>query len=118
MRYAVAKVHDIQPGQMKTVLAGNTTILLGRTVTGEFFALRNICPHKGAELVKGSLGDTMAAACDVGEYKLERKGEILRCPWHSWEFDIKTGCSLTEPDEVKVRTYQVLIEDETVLISK
>ena len=42
-----------------------------------------------------------------GEYRLERHGEMLRCPWHGWEFDIKTGQSWCHPESVKARTYQV-----------
>ena len=32
-----------------------------------------------------------------------RKGEMVRCPWHGWEFDIRTGQSWCEP--AKVRAY-------------
>jgi nitrite reductase/ring-hydroxylating ferredoxin subunit len=32
---------------------------------------------------------------------------MLRCPWHGWEFDIKTGQSWCHPESVKARTYQV-----------
>ena len=42
-----------------------------------------------------------------GEYRLERHGEMLRCPWHGWEFDIKTGQSWCHPESVKARTYAV-----------
>jgi 3-phenylpropionate/trans-cinnamate dioxygenase ferredoxin subunit len=40
---------------------------------------------------------------------LERVGEMLRCPWHGWEFDIKTGQSWCHPESVKARTYQVAV---------
>jgi len=46
---------------------------------------------------------------DVGEFRLEREGEIIRCPWHGWEFDIKTGCSIFNPREVKTARYDVLV---------
>ena len=63
---------------------------------GEFFALNNRCPHRG-----GSLSDGVAVglvqSSEPGDYQYSRKGEIIRCPWHSWEFDIRTGQSWCDP---------------------
>ena len=46
------------------------------------------------------------------EYNYERDGEILVCPWHRWEFDIKTGKSVFNPHKLKVKTYPVTVEKE------
>jgi 3-phenylpropionate/trans-cinnamate dioxygenase ferredoxin subunit len=35
---------------------------------------------------------------------------MLRCPWHCWEFDIRTGQSWCDPDSVRARTYNVTVE--------
>ena len=40
-----------------------------------------------------------------GEFRMIRKGEMVRCPWHGWEFDIRTGQSWCEPAKVRARTY-------------
>ncbi len=45
-----------------------------------------------------------------GEYDYVRKGEILRCPWHQWEFDVKTGQSWFDPVKTRVRRYETSIE--------
>ncbi len=42
-----------------------------------------------------------------GEYCFSRQGEILRCPWHGWEFDIRTGRSFFDPSKVNLRSYPV-----------
>ncbi len=39
-----------------------------------------------------------------------RKGEMLRCPWHGWEFDIRTGQSWCDPQRVRARLYPVAVE--------
>jgi 3-phenylpropionate/trans-cinnamate dioxygenase ferredoxin subunit len=39
-----------------------------------------------------------------------RDGEILRCPWHGWEFDIKTGRSIFNPHRMRVKAYDVTVE--------
>ena len=44
-----------------------------------------------------------------------REGEIIKCPWHQWEFDIKTGQALYDP-KLRVRTYRVEVEDEQVVL--
>ncbi|WP_243767688.1 Rieske (2Fe-2S) protein [Paenibacillus agricola] len=32
-----------------------------------------------------------------------RDNEILRCPWHGWEFDLKTGEHLVDPENKLMR---------------
>lgn len=41
----------------------------------------------------------------------------MTCPWHGWEYNIKTGISLTTPS-ASVKTYQVKVEgiDVTILL--
>jgi len=66
--------------------------------------LRGLCPHQGALLGLGVLCGHSAAG-DIGEYRYERVGEIVRCPWHGWEFDSETGRSLHDPERIRVATY-------------
>ncbi len=44
-------------------------------------------------------------------------GRVLRCPWHGWEFDLVTGRSLFEPSRVRVKVYQVIVEDGDVILN-
>jgi 3-phenylpropionate/trans-cinnamate dioxygenase ferredoxin subunit len=40
---------------------------------------------------------------------------MLKCPWHGWEYDIRTGQSWCDPNDTKVRAYPVTVEHgETV----
>ena len=39
-----------------------------------------------------------------------RDGEIVRCPWHGWEFDITTGRSVYNPHRLRVKIYDVAVE--------
>ena len=45
-----------------------------------------------------------------GEYRYSRQGEILRCPWHGWEFDVRTGQSAFDPEKIRAKSYPVGIE--------
>jgi nitrite reductase/ring-hydroxylating ferredoxin subunit len=42
--------------------------------------------------------------------ELTRDGEIVRCPWHGWEFDITDGRSVFNPHRVRARSYDVFVE--------
>ncbi len=109
-RYVVATVEEIPPGGRKIVEVAGRSIGVFN-VGGEFFALRNRCPHQGGPLCLGRLGGFVTATTP-GEYEYSREGEILRCPWHGWEFDITTGRSIFNPHRMRVRTYEVTVEPE------
>ena len=81
-----------------------------------WYALRDVCPHQGARLSDGRVGGTALARHPGDEIVLGRAGEILSCPWHGWEYDVRTGRSLCEPEKVRVRTYSVHVEDGRVLV--
>jgi 3-phenylpropionate/trans-cinnamate dioxygenase ferredoxin subunit len=107
-RYIVASVDEIPPGERKIVeIAGRSIGVFN--VHGEFYALRNRCPHQGGPLCTGPVGGFVSSS-GPGEYHLTRHGEILRCPWHGWEFDIRTGQSWFDPTRVRVRSYDVTLE--------
>jgi 3-phenylpropionate/trans-cinnamate dioxygenase ferredoxin subunit len=78
-------------------------------VGGELFALRNRCPHQGGPLCEGRLAGFVESD-GPGDIRYTRPGEILRCPWHAWEYDIRTGQSYFNPSVVRVRQFEVSVE--------
>src|ERR687885_2638730 len=109
-RHIVGKVSEVPPGQRKIVEVAGLSIGVFN-VKGQFYALKNVCPHQGAPLCLGSLKGT-ALPSAPGEYVWAREGEILRCPWHGWEFDVTTGRSIFNPHRTRVKTYEVTVEPE------
>lgn len=108
-KHVVGKVSSVPPGERCIVEAQGRSIGVFN-VDGEFFAMRNSCPHQAAPLCLGSIqGMTMPSK--PGEYLWAREGEILRCPWHGWEFDIKTGRSIFNPHKTRVKAYDVTVEE-------
>jgi 3-phenylpropionate/trans-cinnamate dioxygenase ferredoxin subunit len=104
----VATVAEIPIGGRKIVEVEGRSIGVFN-VHGSFYALRNLCPHQLAPLCAGKvLGTTLPSR--PGEYIWGREGEIVRCPWHGWEFDITTGRSVFNPHSVRVRAYPVTVE--------
>ena len=104
-KHIIGTIDEIPPGERKLVTLGGREIGVFN-VHGEFYALRNRCPHQGGALCKGRVSGFVTARVP-GEYEYTRKGEILRCPWHGWEYDIKTGQSWVDPSSVRVRSYEV-----------
>ena len=112
-KHVVATIGEIAPGECKIVTVKGREIGIFN-VNQEFFALINRCPHQGAPLCRGAIVSRLEAP-SPGDYRLTRHGEMLRCPWHCWEFDIRTGQSWCDPESVHARTYAVEIEPGATL---
>ena len=115
-KHVVAQADEIAPGQRKIVeLAGRSIGIFN--VGGEYFALRNRCPHQGGPLCEGLLWGLWEAPAP-GEIRYSRKGEILTCGWHGWEFDVRTGQSWCDPGKLRVRAYEVHVEPGATLVAE
>ncbi len=102
--HPVCPISELEPGKRKLILIGRTEIGVFN-VGGEYHAYRNICPHAGAPVCVGKISGTTLPS-PVYEYSYGREGCILRCPWHGWEFDLKTGVHLVDPD-VRLKKFPV-----------
>jgi len=113
-KHVVAAVSEIAPGGRKLVEVNGRAIVLFN-LSGEFFALSNRCPHQGCALCEGRLTGLVESS-EPGEYRVSRQGEILRCPWHQWEYEIRTGKSWCDPRSVRVRNFPVTVEPGARLV--
>ena len=93
----VGRVEDVPPGRGATVELLDGTELALYNIDGEFHAIENFCPHKGAPLADGQL-----------------IGHTVECDWHGWRFDVRTGHCLTNASMVE--SYTVIIEDGLIKI--
>lgn len=112
-RHLVALAEEIPPGERKIVTVAGREIGVFN-IGGSFYALRNLCPHRGAPLCRGRLRPLMISP-GVYQVDSEREDEILKCPWHQWEFDIKTGRALFDAS-LRVKTYSVKQEGDEIVI--
>jgi 3-phenylpropionate/trans-cinnamate dioxygenase ferredoxin subunit len=107
-KHVIGTVADIPPGGRRLVdLEGRSIGVFN--VDGTFYALRNVCPHQSAPLCRGNIKGLLTAT-DQKHLELSRPGEIIRCPWHGWEFDITNGRSIFNPHRLRVRSYEVTVE--------
>ncbi|HLH95371.1 MAG TPA: Rieske (2Fe-2S) protein [Xanthobacteraceae bacterium] len=105
--HVVATIAEIPPGKRKLVDAGGRAIVV-YNLDGEFFALSNRCPHRGGSLACG-IQTGLVQSSLPGEYRYSRAGEMVKCPWHGWEFDIRTGKSWCDPSRLRVRQFPVSV---------
>ena len=97
---AVAKLGEIEEGQVKVVRAGDVPIGLTK-VEGELFAFADVCTHDDGPVAEGELD----------EY-------IIECPRHGAKFDIRTGKVRQLPAVTPIPVYAVKVEGDTVWVSK
>ena len=113
-RQVVAAAREIEPGGRKLVeVAGRAIVVFN--IEGEFFALANRCPHKAGELCKGKISGFISSP-EPGVYEISHEGEVIRCPWHGWEFHIRTGKSWCDPRTMNARAFEVKVEKGAQLV--
>ena len=69
-------------------------------VDGDVCAFTDNCTHISGPLNEGELD-----------------GEVLTCPWHGAQFNVRTGKVLRGPARQDILTYAVKIEDKSILVS-
>lgn len=109
----VCRAEEVLPGNPRIVKIRTMSVGLFR-VGDDIHAMLNVCPHKGAPLCEGPQCGTTDWD-GSGEFISCRDNEIVRCAWHGWEFDIRSGASLVDPD-VKARTFPVTVEGGNVFV--
>ena len=111
-RHVVAQVTDISPGHRIVVNVKGREIGVFN-IDGQYHGIRNICPHRSGPICLGRLRPNVE--WDGQEFVYNRENEILKCPWHNWEFDVKTGVCLVDPD-LRVRSYRVEQEGDDIVL--
>ena len=112
-KYVIGTVEQIPPGNPKLVEIRGRQIAIFN-LNGDFFGILDRCPHQGASLCRGQIVGLVESE-EPGEYKFSRHNEIIRCPWHGWEFDIRTGRSRCELSKIRATQYPVTVNDKDQL---
>lgn len=93
----VAGTGDVKPGTGIVAEVNGQQIALFN-VEGTYYAIDNVCVHRGGPLGEGDLD-----------------GAAVTCPWHGWQFDVKTGGCINNP-AAKVVSYPVEVEGTDVKV--
>ena len=103
----VAALDELPVGERRLITIDGKSIGLFN-IGSRIVAVLNVCPHALAPVCLGKLGGTTLPS-KPGEFVWGRPNQILRCPWHGWEFDLASGQCLT--DRRKLKRFPVAIRD-------
>ena len=110
--HVVGRVEDIPPGSSKFVPVGKFGVGV-YNVDGEFRAVTNYCPHRGGPLCVGKRYPVIESK-EPYEFETSGTDEILKCPWHGWEFDLRDG--MAEVGGKRIRLHAVRVADGMVYL--
>ncbi len=97
--YRVAQIGEVVPGKTKIVQAGKKEVVLCN-VEGVYYCVDNLCTHDEGPLGEGEL-----------------MGDIIECPRHGAQFNVKTGEVAAMPAVVPISTYPVKVEGDQVVVT-
>ena len=114
--HLVGDLSEFPENSHKVVKVGRREIGIFN-IGGEFYGLPNICPHQTGPLCEGktTTGTLVARKDNDWRFEWDYEGEIVACPWHGLEYHVPTGRCLAFSN-IKVRTYEVAVEDGQVKV--
>ena len=95
--HLAARLEDIPDGKGLEVHVNGIEIALFK-VDGIPYALDNICPHRQGPIAEGELDE-----------------DIVSCPWHAWEINVRTGSVVYNP-KLCSQTFPCRVENGEVLV--
>jgi nitrite reductase (NADH) small subunit len=97
MKIKLATKSQIPVGKAIIVREGGTEIALFN-IDGQIYALENVCPHMGGPLGEGDIDQ-----CTV------------TCPWHGWQFDVRSGECENMPGE-NAKRFEIAVEGDDIYL--
>ncbi|QDF38807.1 non-heme iron oxygenase ferredoxin subunit [Bradyrhizobium symbiodeficiens] len=95
----VAELGDLPKGSMTCIAPDDIPIAIYHLDDGSLWATEAVCSHQYALLTDGILED-----------------DLVECPLHGAQFNVKTGKALSEPAEIDLRTYEVRLDGMDILL--
>jgi len=92
----VASTADIPPERVAVFQVGEHDVAVCN-VSGEYFAVDDVCTHDGGALDQGEL-----------------EGDEIECPRHGARFDVRTGAAVQLPAFEPVETHEVRVQGDSI----
>jgi nitrite reductase/ring-hydroxylating ferredoxin subunit len=97
----VAKTKEVEKGKVKAFKVGDSEVAVYHTESDEWFATSDICTHE---------------ACKLSYEGGKLEGYEAECDCHGSKFDIRTGKVLLPPAVDDLKTYEVDVQGEDILV--
>ena len=111
----VCRLDELELDQIHGAVVGGRDVCVVRTVAG-LFAFGAVCPHQGGPMCEGLIRGTMIPS-PRNEYTFAHAGEVVVCPWHGYEFDLRTGISVSGVIRGRIGAFPVDVHNGKVYCS-
>jgi len=114
----VAGVEEIGEGERRVVENDGMEIGVFRVGDG-YFAWESNCPHQGGPVCQGRIMNRVDEV--IGDdrrshgYRFVEEDVHIICPWHGFEFNIRTGRHPGDPD-TRLRGFEVVVRDGGIYV--
>ena len=116
--YSAGKVTDYSDGDRKVVECGELEVGVFR-IGGDFFAWHNRCAHRAGPVCQGRIMrrviEPVAEDQTTRSQAYDPSETNIICPWHGYEYELKTGICVGDP-RLKLRRYEVVRRDDTIYV--
>ena len=108
-------LEDFPTGRYRLFQVGRREIGVVRLADGTVHATLNRCPHRGAPVCRGVVTGTLLPS-DPDDLKLGLEGEVVRCPWHGYEFSVRNGECLFTGEGMRLRMFPAAVRNGRVQV--
>jgi nitrite reductase (NADH) small subunit len=92
--YSAGSIADYVEGERKVLVCGDAEVGVF-LIDGQFYAWHNRCWHRGGPVCQGRILKRVIEPVDtngkVRAQQFDANDTHIVCPWHGYEFNIKTG---------------------------
>ncbi len=92
-----AKIAEVPTGTIHEFQVAGKAVALAN-VAGKFYAISDVCVHRGGPLGQGELHEN-----------------VVTCPWHGWQYDVTTG-KVTQNPAMGVACYATEVRGDEVFV--
>jgi len=92
-----AKIAEVPAGAIHEFQVAGKAVAVAN-VAGKFYAISDVCVHRGGPLGQGEL-----------------HGSVVTCPWHGWQYDVTTG-KVTQNPTMGVACYATEVRGDEVFV--
>ena len=93
-----AKVAEVPSGTIHQFQVEGKAVALAN-VAGNFYAINDVCVHRGGPLGEGEL-----------------EGKVVTCPWHGWQYDVTSGKVIQNPS-MGVSCYATEVRGDEIFVN-
>jgi nitrite reductase (NADH) small subunit len=107
-------------GRLVEAVDGREVVVLEHA--GKLWAYENNCPHLGGPVGEGKLVARVESIVNeddgsVSEDRFVASDVRLVCPWHGYEYDLKSGVCVADA-RVRLRAWTVVVEGEVIYVTE